>query len=69
MTKGDTLSLGEFRRQTADLPDDTAILVVAEGCQKDALAVDFYPYENSLTRQGALLLRPDITESVPFQDW
>ena len=70
MNKGDTLSLGEFRKQTADMPDNTPILIAAEGCQyySHALVVAFYPYENTLSNQGVLLLRPDPTESVTFQD-
>ena len=69
MKRSDTISLGEFRKMTKDMPDDTAIMIVAEGpYSNEALAVEFYPFETSLDRQGVILLRPDTSDSVSFTD-
>lgn len=54
MVSIDTLSLGEFRKATANLPDDTALLVTLDGAF--AIPVQEYPFETSLTAQGVVLL-------------
>ena len=68
MKRSDTITLGEFRKQTEGMEDDVAILVTAEGPTKDALPVSFYPFDTTLDHQGVLLLRPDTTASIQFED-
>ena len=68
MKRGDTLTLGELRELTKDMDDRVAIMVVAESAQNEALAVQLYPFETSLDRQGVLLLRADVSKSVTFSD-
>lgn len=68
MKRSDALTLGELRELTKDMDDRTAIMVVSEGAQNEALAVQLYPFETSLDRQGVLLLRPDVSNSITFSD-
>lgn len=68
MKRSDTLTLGELRELTKDMDDRTAIMIVAESAQNEALAVKLYPFETSLDRQGVLLLRPDVSDSITFSD-
>ena len=63
MKRDKTLSLGEFRQLTKDLPDDTAIMV-AMG--KDALAVSMFIFETTLDKQGVFLLDVNTKDSVRF---
>lgn len=66
MERSKTLSLGEFRQLTKDLPDDTAIMIVSEN--NNALALSAYPFETSLDKSGVFLLNMNIYESVHFTD-
>lgn len=67
MKRKDTLSLGELRELTKDLPDDTAILI---NMRRDtAVAVHTYPIETSLDSQGVFLLDLDPYNSVTFTDY
>lgn len=68
MRRSDTISLGEFRKMTKDMPDDAVIMIVAENAHNQALAAEFYPWETSLDRQGVILLRGDTSDSVSFTD-
>lgn len=67
MKRKDTLSLGELRELTKDLPDDTAILINMG--QDTAVAVHIYPVETSLDSQGVFLLDFDPYNSVTFVDY
>lgn len=67
MLKGDTMSLGKFRELTKDLPDETALLIVAPG-GREALAITTYDFETSLDSQGVFLLDQLVGESVHFTD-
>jgi len=70
MKRGDTMSLGEFRELTKDMPDNAIIMIVSEQMYHEALAVHSYPFCTSLDEQGAgvMLLEADISESVHFTD-
>ena len=69
MKRKDTLSLGEFRAFTADMPDDAAIMIVSDTLlDNTALAVQLYPIETSLDRQGVILLQQNIYEAVTFSE-
>ena len=68
MRRSDTISLGEFRRMTKDMPDDAVIMIVAENAHNQALAAELYPWETSLYRQGVILLRGDTSDSVSFTE-
>ena len=68
MRRSATISLGEFRMMTKDMSDDIIIMVVSDRTFNQALAVEFYPQETSLDRQGVILLRPDTSDSVYFVD-
>lgn len=70
MKRGDTMSLGEFREITKDLPDDAIIMIVSEAMQYEALAVHQYPFCTSLDDQGSgiILLEADTGDSVRFED-
>lgn len=70
MKRGDTMSLGEFRKLTKDLPDRTAILIVASTgyTEQAALAIHSYPFCTSLDNQDVLLLEQDVTDCVHFVD-
>lgn len=71
MKRKDTMSLGEFRELTKDMPDSAVIMVTASTGYTDqvALAVHNYPFETSLDKQDVILLEPDITNSVCFADY
>lgn len=68
MKRSATLSLGEFRRLTQDLPDNAVIMIVSSQVQGEALAVRPYYFETSLDAQGVFLLEEDISESVCFEE-
>lgn len=68
MKRNATMSLGELRRLTKDLPDSTAIMIISEQVNNEAVAVHPYCFETSLDPQGVFLLESDISESVTFAD-
>lgn len=70
MKRSDTMSLGEFRELTKDMPDNAIIMIVSEMMPDEAVAVRLYPVCTSLDDQGAgiVLLEGDISESVRFTD-
>lgn len=70
MKRSDTMSLGEFRKMTENLPDDAIIMIVSERLNHEALAVHSYPFCTSLDDQGSgvVLLEGDINDSVHFVD-
>lgn len=63
MKRDKTLSLGEFRKLTKDLPDDTAIMVAMKNY---ALAVNMLVFETTLDKQGVFLLDVNTKDSVRF---
>lgn len=63
MKRDKTLSLGEFKQLTKDLPDDTAIMVAMNNY---ALAVSVYVFETTLDKQGVFLLDVGTKDSVRF---
>ena len=63
MKRDKTLSLGEFKQLTKDLPDDTAIMVAMNNY---ALAVSVYVFETTLDKQGVFLLDVSTKDSVRF---
>lgn len=69
MKRNATISLGEFREATKDLPDHTCLMVVAHMSDgSEALAIKPYPFETTLDRQDVYLMDVDLTESVKFAD-
>lgn len=42
------ITLGEFRKLTKNLDDDTVLMVVSECEVNTAVALDMYPFETSL---------------------
>lgn len=70
MKRKDTISLGEFRELTKDLPDETAILLVnPTGYETQAACpLHSYPFCTTLDNQGVFLLESDISDYVSFQD-
>lgn len=76
MKRNATMSLGEFREATKDLPDHTCLMVVAhmnDGGDStidggEALAIKPYPFETTLDRQDVYLIDVDLTESIKFDD-
>ena len=70
MKRSDTMSLGEFRELTKEMPDEVVIMIVSELMNDEALAVHPYPFGTSLDDQGAgiVLLEGDTRESVHFTD-
>lgn len=70
MKRSDTMSLGEFRELTKDMPDDAIIMISSEQMYQEALAVHSYPFCTSLDDQGSgiILLESDISDSVHFED-
>ncbi len=70
MKRSDTMSLGEFRKMTENLPDDAIIMIVSEQVNNEAIAAHPYPVCTSLDDQGSgvVLLEGDISESVHFTD-
>jgi len=71
MKRKDTMSLGEFRELTKNMPDSAVIMVTASMgyTYQAALAVHNYPFATSLDEQDVILLEPDITDSVRFVDY
>lgn len=67
MNRNNTLSLGELRELTKDLPDDTAILISMG--RDTAVAINTYPFETSLDSQGVFLLDLNPYDSVSFTDY
>lgn len=65
MKRDKTLTLGQFKELTKDLPDNTAIMVVSGG--DTALALDSYPFETSLDEQRVLLLDMSQSNYVRFK--
>ena len=65
MKRDKTLTLGQFKELTKDLPDNTAIMVVSGG--DTALALGIYPFETSLDEQRVLLLDMSVTDHVTFK--
>lgn len=68
MKRKETLSLGEFRKATENLPDSAVIMIVSEQMNNQALAAHIYPWETTLDHQGVILLEANICESVSFSD-
>ena len=68
MKRKDTMSLGEFREATKNLPDDAIIMIVSEHSTTEALAVHPYHFATSLDEQNVFLLESDISDSVSFTD-
>lgn len=70
MKRGDTMSLGEFRELTKDLPDHTAILLVQPTgyTEQEAISVHSYAFCTSLDKQDMFLLDCDDSNSVSFVD-
>ena len=70
MKRGDTMSLGEFRELTKNLPDDAVIMIVSEQMNDEALTVHPHPFCTSLDSQGpgVFLLQADTSDSVHFAD-
>lgn len=66
----DTMSLGELRKLTRDMPDEAVIMIVSEQMNDEALAVHPYPFCTSLDSQGpgVFLLQADTSDSVHFAD-
>lgn len=66
----DTMSLGELRKLTKDMPDEAVIMIVSEQMNDEALAVHLYPFCTSLDSQGpgVFLLQADTSDSVHFAD-
>ena len=65
MKRDKTLTLGQFKELTKDLPDNTAIMVVSDG--DTALALDLYPFETTLDEQRVLLLNMSQSNYVRFK--
>lgn len=68
MKRNATMSLGELRRLTKDLPDDTVIMMISEQVNNEAVAVHPYCFGTSLDSQGVFLLEVDTSESVAYVD-
>lgn len=70
MKRKDTMSLGEFRELTKDMPDHTALLLVQPtGFEEQAaVALQSYPFCTSLDSQDVFLFQPDVSESARFVD-
>lgn len=66
----DTMSLGELRKLTKDMPDEAVIMIVSEQMNDEVLAMHPYPFCTSLDSQGpgVFLLQADISDSVHFAD-
>lgn len=63
------MSLGEFREAIKDMPDHTCLLVVSTTGYKDcALALQPYPFSNTLDHQDVYLFQMDPSDSVTFAD-
>ena len=69
MKRKDTMSLGEFRELTKNLPDNAVIMIVSEQDREEALAVQAYPFSTSLDEQSVFLLEANIYESVHFTEY
>ena len=65
MKRDKTLTLGQFKELTKDLPDNTAIMVVSGG--DTALALGVYPFETSLDGQRVFLLDMSPYDYVRFE--
>lgn len=64
----ESLTLGEFRELTKNLPDDVKIMITSE-TEPDgkALPVMVYPFDTSLDCEQIFLLSQNCNESVDFE--
>ena len=63
----ESLTLGEFRELTKNLPDDVKIMITSESDSDKALPVMVYPFETSIDNNGFFLLSQNCNESIDFE--
>lgn len=63
----ESLTLGEFRELTKNLPDDVKIVITSESDSDKALPVMVYPFETNIDNNGFFLLSQNCNESIDFE--
>lgn len=64
----ESLTLGEFRELTKNLPDNVKIMITSETePNSKALPVLIYPFETNLDYENVFLLSQNCNESIDFE--